>query len=129
MQKEQPMNEFPVTLYRVVVSSNGEAISPFRAKSDHDIQPEIIYVRDDGWALGAPKQFASVAFDLWAGNWVDSWVLDKGEWQSMSDKVGKDTFRKVLNTAAPLSTLATMIAKQAAGAGEASAERIKGQTP
>ena len=54
---------------RVVINADGEAVPPKRAKS-MGIVPDVILIRDDGWSLGAPPQFAAVAQSLWADKWV-----------------------------------------------------------
>lgn len=46
---------------RVVVDAEGTARSPKRALRDHGITPDVIFVRKDGWALGAPHRFVKVA--------------------------------------------------------------------
>ena len=58
------------TINRVVVNERGEAKSPAMAAFDHDIIPEIVFIRNDGWALGAPKRFAAVAFEMWRKEWT-----------------------------------------------------------
>lgn len=34
------------------------------------IIPDVIFIRNDGWSLGAPKRTAEAAFKLWAGHYV-----------------------------------------------------------
>jgi len=55
---------------RVVVSGDGEAKPPLKAKREDDIEPDIIFIRDDGWSLGAPAVFKEVADGMCAGDWV-----------------------------------------------------------
>lgn len=55
---------------RVVINDDGEALPWPRARQEHNILPEIIFVRDDGWTLGAPRQFEKTAFQLWADKWI-----------------------------------------------------------
>lgn len=62
---------------RVVVNEDGEAYSPQRAKTVYRIDPDIIFIREDGWSLGAPTRFEKVAKSLWAGQWIG--FLLKGE--------------------------------------------------
>jgi hypothetical protein len=59
---------------RVVVARDGCATTPALALQDYGIVPEVVYVRGDGWTLGAPRQFARVAWRLWAESWVE--VID-----------------------------------------------------
>lgn len=54
---------------RVVINSYGEAVAPNRAAAK-GITPDVIYVRNDGWSLGAPSQYESVACATWADCWV-----------------------------------------------------------
>jgi hypothetical protein len=55
---------------RVVINESGEATTLIRAAMDHGITPAIIFIKDDGWTLGAPKQFAAAAFELWPDCWT-----------------------------------------------------------
>jgi hypothetical protein len=55
---------------RVVVNSDGEAKPPMRAKKENEIKPDVIFVRNDGWSLGAPIELYDVAEKMWAGDWV-----------------------------------------------------------
>lgn len=45
--------------------------------------PDLIFVRDDGWTLGAPKDLARAAWDTWPEAWVGVWSIDtkaSGAW-------------------------------------------------
>jgi len=55
---------------RVVISEKGLATSARLAEQDHGVTPDIVFIRDDGWTLGASKHFAKVAHALWADHWV-----------------------------------------------------------
>lgn len=56
---------------RIVVDKLGTAMSPDLAKKlGPYTEPDIIYIRDDGWSLGAPKKFAKIAFEQWTLNWI-----------------------------------------------------------
>ena len=55
---------------RVVIDREGEALPPERAKRDHNVVPDVVFLRDDGWTLGAPRSLADVARSMWAGDWV-----------------------------------------------------------
>jgi hypothetical protein len=46
-----------------------ESTSSQRARDDHRINPDIVFVRDDGWTLGAPDYLENVAFELWEEDW------------------------------------------------------------
>lgn len=58
-----------LTPNRVVVDKDGEAWSPKTAAAVANITPEIIFIRKDGWVLGAPKQFERLAYQMWANEW------------------------------------------------------------
>lgn len=53
---------------RVVVSSEGEAV-PARRALERGIVPTRMWVRKDGWTLGAPSSFHAVARSMWADEW------------------------------------------------------------
>ncbi len=57
------------TPFRVVINDQGYAVSPEEAKADGVI-PDIIFIRDDGWSLGAPALLTDVAESLWKDKWV-----------------------------------------------------------
>ena len=53
---------------RVVINGHGEALPPRRAL-EMDIIPTVLFVRNDGWVLGAPTELSEVAESLWKGEW------------------------------------------------------------
>jgi len=53
---------------RVLIDSNGEAVSPKRAK-ELGIEPSTIFIRDDGWSLGCIKNHEPIAAQMWNKNW------------------------------------------------------------
>lgn len=55
---------------RVMINAEGEAVASARAREQFGVDPDVIFIRDDGWSLGAPKQFETVAFKLWEGSWI-----------------------------------------------------------
>ncbi len=61
-------NDFVVS--RVIVDVDGTAVSPNIAKHQYAIFPEIVFLRNDGWSLGAPEAFEMIAFDLWREDWT-----------------------------------------------------------
>lgn len=65
-------------LDRVVINASGEATTPSVAQREHGITPTIIFVRDDGWSLGAPAAFEEVARSLWRNEWVKEIRLERG---------------------------------------------------
>lgn len=54
---------------RVMVNDD-ESVSARSARADFGIKPVVIFLRDDGWTLGAPKHLEEAARQLWAGQWV-----------------------------------------------------------
>lgn len=54
---------------RVIVSADGSAVSSKRAREKFGVTPDIIFIRDDGWSLGAPKRFADIAEQIWEDKW------------------------------------------------------------
>jgi hypothetical protein len=63
---------------RVLIDAEGLAKSPERAKRDDGVEPEVIFVREDGWSLGAPLHLMNAARALWRGSWTEQWVKDPG---------------------------------------------------
>ena len=55
---------------RVLLDAEGRAIPSRAAREVHGVIPDVIFIRDDGWSLGAQKDLAAVAFDLWKGAWI-----------------------------------------------------------
>lgn len=62
---------------RVVIDKEGAAVTPFLAESRHGVSPDIMFIRDDGWTLGAPLTLESVAFGLWSDKWIGYTYLPK----------------------------------------------------
>lgn len=54
---------------RVLVNEDGIAVKPRRAREVYDITPDIVFIRDDGWSLGAPKHLADIAEAIWENEW------------------------------------------------------------
>lgn len=65
------------TLRRVLINSDGEAVTPARAEAEFGIRPDTIFLRDDGWTLGCLKNHEPVAARMWEKNWVGVY-LDVG---------------------------------------------------
>lgn len=59
---------------RVLVSEDGEAVPPRRVELPDGVTvdrfAELVFIRADGWTLGAPLHLATVAVDLWRDTWV-----------------------------------------------------------
>lgn len=54
---------------RVVINSSGEAVSSSRADRI-GLVPDIIFIRDDGWSLGAPAALETIAYSIWRKEWA-----------------------------------------------------------
>jgi hypothetical protein len=69
---------------RVVINADGEAITPFRARQEHDVIPSIMFVRQDGWTLGAPQEFEEIAYRMWAEDWIGFTALPNKQFRSIN---------------------------------------------
>lgn len=63
---------------RVVVGESGEAVPTPRARQEFGATPDVIFIRKDGWTLGAPKSLAHVAEGLWRDEWLGVLLLPSG---------------------------------------------------
>lgn len=50
----------------IIINARGDAVAPFRT----NILPKLIFIRDDGWTLGASLKLRDVAFELFASQWI-----------------------------------------------------------
>lgn len=73
---------------RVVINASGEAVSSLHACRDYNIEPVLIFIRDDYWMLGAPDHLVEVAEGLWVKEWVAVWK--KGDRAPISYEVWKE---------------------------------------
>jgi len=68
---------------RVVVQvENGQVVyatTPKRARDEYEVVPDVLFVRNDGWSLGARFEDEAAAFDLWADCWEKRINLKTGE--------------------------------------------------
>lgn len=48
---------------RIVINKEGEAVTMKRAR-EMGILPLIVFIRNDGWMLGAPLEFEKVAYEM-----------------------------------------------------------------
>lgn len=55
---------------RVVINFEGEATSSRRAREVFGVSPDVVFLRNDGWMLGAPASLESVAFKIWRNEWI-----------------------------------------------------------
>jgi len=54
---------------RVVIDDRGTAMPGKKALFEFDTRPDVIFLRCDGWTLGAPKELERVAYEMWAEKW------------------------------------------------------------
>ena len=54
----------------VLINEQGDVVTTIVARKIHDLAPEIILLRDDGWSLGAPMHLSEVALALWKDEWT-----------------------------------------------------------
>ncbi len=57
------------------------AVNPRRAVEEYGLMPDALFVRNDGWVLGAPAHLADIARATWAGQWTEHWRLVAGAWK------------------------------------------------
>jgi hypothetical protein len=55
---------------RVIVDREGYAVPPWRALRDYGYTPDVVFIRADGWTLGAPQRYEKTAEALWADEWI-----------------------------------------------------------
>ena len=60
----------PIRIDRVLVNKKGEAV-PYKRAIEMGIVPTRIFVRDDGWTLGAPDYLHATARGLWQKEWKE----------------------------------------------------------
>lgn len=61
---------------RIVINHDGEAVSPKRAQ-EMGIVPDVGFMRNDGWSIGAEHDLRDVAFHLWEDEW--KWTIKNFE--------------------------------------------------
>lgn len=47
-----------------------EAVTAKRALKEYGIVPDIVFIRNDGFTLGAPTHLEHAAYSLWKGQWT-----------------------------------------------------------
>lgn len=73
---------------RVIVDSEGLGVPPSRAQALYGITPDVIFLRGDGWTLGAPTKFEHVAYTMWQREWTHFAYANDTAWQSISSYRG-----------------------------------------
>lgn len=64
------MDRADIKINRVVIDEHGTSVPLGRAVDDYDVFPDVLFLRDDYWILGAPQKFERVAFQMWRDNWI-----------------------------------------------------------
>lgn len=75
---------------RIVINSDGEALSPERALTHHGQRWEIVFIRREGWTLGASLAFERVAHRTWPESWIGWFRRDDVRVHPMSEYNGPD---------------------------------------
>ena len=75
MQKIIPFEGFN----RVLIDHEGSAVSMKKA-IEMGFDPEVGFLRKDGWSLGAPKELENSAFRLWPDEWTHKIEYPQTEW-------------------------------------------------
>lgn len=57
---------------RVLIRAGGgyEGVPSQRAREQYNITPDVVFIRRDGWSLGAEAKDAPEAYVLWRDEWV-----------------------------------------------------------
>lgn len=55
---------------RVVCTTEGYAVAPRVAREKWGITPDIVFIREDGWTLGAPQSLELIAWAMWEREWI-----------------------------------------------------------
>lgn len=83
---EGAMNEITkIGPRRVIINEEGEATSRERAFRFQGKNVDIVFIRHDGWNLGAISELADAAEALWENNWVAVLVMPSDRAISYSD--------------------------------------------
>jgi hypothetical protein len=54
---------------RVMINPN-EAVNSRRAREEHGVTPTVIFIRNDGWSLGANESLERAAYMMWPNEWA-----------------------------------------------------------
>ncbi len=73
-----------ITVGRVLIDKEGTALNPKRA-ADIGVLADIIFLRDDGYALGAPENLREEAHFLWRDDWTQFYVMRTKELRPISE--------------------------------------------
>lgn len=64
------MDEKVTAPTRVIYNEHMDATTSERARSLYGVSPDIIFLRDDGWSLGAPAHLEYEAYRTWQNEWT-----------------------------------------------------------
>ena len=59
---------------KIVINAEGESVPLkwYMERYENKLGPvHIVFIRSDGWKLGAPKQFESTAYETWQDQWTE----------------------------------------------------------
>jgi hypothetical protein len=71
--KNTSLYKFPriITKQRIVINEQGTVTTAMIAFKHHGMVADVTFVRDDGFALGAPKMYEDIAYEMWKNRWVE----------------------------------------------------------
>lgn len=70
---------------RVIVDRGGYGVPSNIAEKRYKVIPDIIFKRNDGWTLGAPKEFEDVAYRMWRDEWTHFVRRPNSEWKGIGE--------------------------------------------
>lgn len=56
---------------RVIINDQGTTTTAMTALDHHGITADITFIRDDGWAVGAPEIYEHIAYRMCKNRWVE----------------------------------------------------------
>lgn len=74
---------------RVIVHDDGTAFSPRQALERYGTAPDVVFVRSDGWFLGAPRDLEWVAYEMWEDHWIGYFRTASEKIRPISEYSGK----------------------------------------
>lgn len=60
---------------RVTIDRDYHAVPTDEALREFGIVPDVVFVRYDGWSLGAPSHLADIARNTWPGQWIGEFKI------------------------------------------------------
>jgi hypothetical protein len=79
------METIPYGPTRVIVDGDGLGVTSNIAREKYNIDPDIIFLRNDEWSLGAPTKYENVAYSIWASEWTHFVRKGNNEWISINE--------------------------------------------